>query len=33
MNIPLVFWLVPIASIVALGMAWHFFRQMRKEDE
>lgn len=33
MNIPLVFWLVPIASIVALGMAWHFFSQMRKEDE
>ncbi|MCI7089074.1 MAG: sodium-translocating pyrophosphatase [Prevotella sp.] len=33
MNIPLVFWLVPIASIVALGLAWHFFRQMRKEDE
>ena len=33
MNIPLFFWLVPIASIVALGMAWHFFRQMRKEDE
>ena len=33
MNIPLVFWLVPIASIVALGMAWHFFRQMIKEDE
>ncbi|MGM9717779.1 MAG: sodium-translocating pyrophosphatase [Prevotella sp.] len=33
MIIPLVFWLVPIASIVALGMAWHFFRQMRKEDE
>ena len=29
----MVFWLVPIASIVALGMAWHFFRQMRKEDE
>ena len=33
MNIPLVFWLVPVASLVALGMAWHFFRQMRKEDE
>ena len=29
----MVFWLVPIASFVALGMAWHFFRQMRKEDE
>ena len=33
MNIPVVFWLVPIASVVALAMAWYFFRQMRKEDE
>ena len=33
MNIPLVFWLVPIASVVALSMAWFFFRQMMKEDE
>lgn len=33
MNIPLVFWLVPIASIVALAMAWFFFTQMKKEDE
>ena len=33
MNIPSVFWLVPIASCVALGMAWFFFRQMMKEDE
>lgn len=33
MNIPLVFWLVPVASLVALGMAWYFFRQMKKEDE
>ena len=33
MNIPIVFWLVPIASVVALAMAGHFFRQMRKEDE
>lgn len=33
MNIPIVFWLVPLASVVALGMAWYFFRQMRKEDE
>ncbi|MBO6187445.1 MAG: sodium-translocating pyrophosphatase [Prevotella sp.] len=33
MNIPSVFWLVPIASIVALGMAWYFFCQMMKEDE
>ena len=33
MNIPSAFWLVPVASVVALGMAWHFFRQMMKEDE
>ena len=33
MNIPSVFWLVPIASIVALGMAFFFFSQMMKEDE
>ena len=33
MNIPSVFWLVPIASIVALGMAWFFFTHMMKEDE
>ncbi len=28
-----VFWLVPVASIVALGMALYFFLQMKKEDE
>ena len=33
MNIPSVFWTVPFASIVALGMAWFFFRQMMKEEE
>ena len=32
-NIPLVFWLIPIASVVALGMAWFFFRSRMKEDE
>ena len=32
-NIPLVFWLIPIASVVALGMAWFFFRSMMKVDE
>lgn len=32
-NIPLVFWLIPIASVVALGMAWFFFCSMMKEDE
>ncbi len=33
MNIPNVFWIVPIASVLALSMAWVFFRQMMKEDE
>ena len=33
MNTPLAFWLVPIASIAALGMAWYFFRQMMSADE
>ena len=28
-----VFWLVPVASVVALGMAFFFFRQMMGEDE
>ena len=32
-NIPSVFWLVPVASIVSLGMAWFFFTQMMKADE
>jgi len=31
--IPMVFWLIPIASVCALGMAWLFFRSMMKEDE
>jgi len=33
MNIPEVFWLVPVASVVALGMAYFFFTQMMKADE
>ena len=33
MSIPQAFWLVPIASVVALSMAWFFFRQMMKSDE
>ena len=33
MNIPTVFWLVPLASAVALGMAWYFFSSMMKEEE
>ena len=32
-NIPSVFWLIPIASIIALGMAWYFFRSMIAADE
>ena len=31
--IPTVFWIVPIASVCALGMAWFFFTQMMKESE
>ena len=33
MNIPFAFWLVPIASVVALSMAWFFFRSMMGADE
>ena len=32
-NIPNVFWLVPIASVVALSMAWYFFKSMLVADE
>ena len=32
-SIPTVFWLVPIASVCALGMAWYFFKTMMKADE
>ena len=33
MTIPSAFWLVPIASVVALAMAWMFFRSMMGADE
>ena len=33
MNLPISFWLVPIASVVALGMAFYFFRSMMAADE
>ena len=33
MMIPTAFWLVPIASVVALGMAFYFFRTMMAADE
>lgn len=32
-NIPSIFWLVPVASLVALGFAWCFFRAMMRESE
>lgn len=32
-NIPIVFWLIPIASVTALVMAWFFFSSMMKEEE
>ncbi len=31
--IPTIFWLVPAASIIALGFAYYFFRMMKKESE
>ena len=27
------FWIVPVASILALVLAWYFYRQMMKESE
>jgi len=27
------FWLIPVASVMALLFAWYFFKQMMKEDE
>ena len=33
MNVPSAFWLVPVASVVALSMAWYFFRSMMGTDE
>ena len=32
-NTPLIFWIVPLASLIALGFAWYFFRSMMKESE
>lgn len=32
-NIPSVFWLVPVASVIALCMAWFFFKSMIQADE
>ena len=33
MIISNLFWVVPIASLIALGFAYYFFKQMMKEDE
>jgi K(+)-stimulated pyrophosphate-energized sodium pump len=30
---PMIFWLVPISSILALGFAYYFFKQMMSHDE
>jgi len=30
---PSIFWLVPISSVLALGFAWYFFRNMMRADE
>ena len=27
------FWIVPIASVIALAFAWHFYSGMKKEEE
>ncbi|MDR2885869.1 MAG: sodium-translocating pyrophosphatase [Rikenellaceae bacterium] len=32
-NIPAIFWLVPAASVIALGFAYYFFRMMKRESE
>lgn len=32
-GIPSIFWLVPLSSIVALGFAWTFYKQMLTTDE
>ena len=32
-NIHAAFWIVPIASIIALAFAWHFYSGMKKEEE
>lgn len=32
-DIPLIFWLIPLASVAALVMAWTFFSRMMREEE
>ena len=33
MSIPPIFWLIPAASVLALGFALHFYRQMKRTSE
>lgn len=33
MSTPILFWLVPFASLVALFFAWYFFRGMMRQSE
>ena len=33
MSVDLLFWLVPLSSLIALGFAYFFYRRMLKEDE
>ena len=33
MDTSILFWLVPVASLVALGFAFIFYRQMLRQDE
>lgn len=32
-NIPVIFWLVPLSSVVALAFAWYFYKQMKAQSE
>ena len=33
MSVDLLFWLVPVSSLIALGFAFYFYKRMLKEDE
>ena len=33
MSVDLLFWLVPLSSLIALGFAFYFYRRMLREDE
>lgn len=32
MAVPSIFWLIPFASLLALGFAWYFYRGMKRQD-